>query len=228
MYVNEQVVLQNIEDVVQNYAIRFGVSMRVSEDRLMRDMLAASASSVMCTGGGNGDFPTNIAESDISEVTTALSSADALTPLDSIEGEDRYGTSPISNSYFGLSNTMIQKDLLALGYPTFVKTIQYASQTNILRSEFGTVGQVRFMVSSQGSITPLGSRQGRTVMNNFITGIESIGCVYMDDMASEFVYLPKEYSGGLAQNITLGMKFFEAPAIFQDLWICNLKSTPSR
>ena len=228
MYVNEQVVLQNIEDVVQNYAIRFGVSMRLSEDRLMRDMLAATASSVMCTAGGNGDFPTQITEADINDVTTALDSADALTVLDSIEGEDRYGTSPIPNSYFALSHTGITKDLLALGYPAFTRTIRYASQTNILRSEIGTVGKARFLVSSQGSVSSLASRQGRDIFNNFILGIEAIGCVYMDDMASEFVYLPKEYSGGLAQNITLGMKFFEAPAIFQDLWICNLKSTPSR
>lgn len=228
MYVNEQVVLQNIEDVIQNYAIRFGVSMRLSEDRLMRDMLAATASSVMCTAGGNGDYPTQITEPDVNDVATALDSADAMTVFDSIEGEDRYGTAPIPNSYFGLSHTGITKDLLALGPNFFTRTIRYPSQTNILRSETGSVGKVRFLVSSQGSVSPLASRQGRNVYNNFILGIEAIGCVYMDDMASEFVYLPKEFSGGLAQNITLGMKFFEAPAIFQDLWICNLKSTPSR
>jgi len=54
MYVNEQVVLQNEEDVIHNYAIRFGVSMRLSEDRLMRDLLASSASALNCVGGTNG------------------------------------------------------------------------------------------------------------------------------------------------------------------------------
>ena len=54
MYVNEQVVLQNEEDVIHNYAIRFGVSMRLSEDRLMRDLLASSASALNCVGGNNG------------------------------------------------------------------------------------------------------------------------------------------------------------------------------
>lgn len=54
MYVNEQVVLQNEEDVIKNFAIRFGVSMRLSEDRLMRDLMASATSAIYCTAGGNG------------------------------------------------------------------------------------------------------------------------------------------------------------------------------
>jgi N4-gp56 family major capsid protein len=228
LYVNEQVVLQNIEDVVKNYAIKLGVSMRLSEDRLMRNMLAATSSAIYAQAGTNGDSPTEITLADATEVATALASADALTVLDSIEGEDRYGTAPISNAYFALSHTDIMKDLTAVPDSAFTKTIQYANQTNVLRAEYGTLGQLRFLVSSQGSKTANSSRMGRDILNNFVVGIEAIGCVYVDDMASEFIYLPKEYSGGLCQNVTMGMKFFEAPAIFNDLWVCNLRTTAAR
>jgi len=228
LYVNEQVVNQNIEDVIKNYAIKFGVSMRLSEDRLMRDMLASTSSAIYASAGANGDSPTNITLADATEVATALASADALSVLDSIEGEDRYGTAPISNAYFALSHTDIMKDLMAVPDNAFTKTIQYSNQTNVLRAEYGCLGQLRFLVSSKGSKSIGASRMGRDVLNNFVVGIEAIGCVYVDDMASEFIYLGKEYSGGLCQNVTMGMKFMEAPVIFNDLWVCNLKTTASR
>ena len=224
MYVNEQVVLQNEEDVIKNFSIRLGVSMRLSEDRLMRDMLAASASSINAVGGSNGDNPTNITVSDVSAVTTALLSADALTVLDSVEGENRYGTAPVPNSFFALAHTSLIKDLDALGND-FTRTIRYPSQVNILKPEYGSVGQLRFLVSSQGSIAPKASRLGRDVLNIFCVGIEAIACIYANEFSSEFIYLPKEFSGGLAQNVTMGMKFFEAPAILNDLWVSTLKVT---
>ena len=224
MYVNEQVVLQNEEDVIKNFSMRLGISMRLSEDRLMRDMLAASASSINATGGNNGDNPTQISVSDVSGVTTALLSADALSVLDSIEGENRYGTAPVPNSFFALAHTGLIKDLDALGND-FTRTIRYPSQVNILKPEYGSVGQLRFLVSSAGSISKTASRLGRDVMNIFCVGIEAIACIYANEFSSEFIYLPKEFSGGLAQNITMGMKFFEAPRILNDLWLVNLRVT---
>lgn len=224
MYVNEQVVLQNEEDVIKNFSIRLGVSMRLSEDRLMRDMLAGTASAVNAVGGNNGDNPTQVTVSDCSAVTSALLAADALTVLDSIEGEDRYGTAPVPNSFFALAHVNITKDLDALGND-FTRTIRYPSQVNILKPEYGSVGQLRFLVSSAGSLSTAASRNGRTVMNVFCVGIEAIACIYANEFSSEFIYLPKEFSGGLAQNVTLGMKFFESPRILNDLWVLNMRCT---
>jgi N4-gp56 family major capsid protein len=226
MYVNEQVVLQNEADVIENFSMRLGISMRLSEDRLMRDMLAASASSINAVGGNNGDNPTQISVSDVSAVTSTLITADALTVLDSIEGENRYGTAPVPNSFFALAHASLTKDLDALGND-FTRTIRYPSQTNILKAEYGSVGQLRFLISSQGSISKNASRLGRDVLNIFCVGIEAIACIYANEFSSQFIYLPKEFSGGLAQNITLGMKFFEAPRILNDLWIATLKVTPA-
>lgn len=68
-----------------------GLSMRMSEDQLTRDALAASATFYVATGGTNGDSPTNISVSDIDNVTTALLSNDAWMIFDKQEGEDRFG-----------------------------------------------------------------------------------------------------------------------------------------
>lgn len=51
---NEQVTLQNQDPVLNECARRLGVSLRQTEDTLTRDMLAATASFINCTGGVNG------------------------------------------------------------------------------------------------------------------------------------------------------------------------------
>ena len=52
--INEQVTLQSQCPVLNEAAIRLGVSLRQTEDQLTRDMLASTASFINCTGGVNG------------------------------------------------------------------------------------------------------------------------------------------------------------------------------
>ena len=77
--INQRVFLQNQDMVLTEVAELMGLSMRMTEDQLSRDALAASATSYTASGGTNGDSPTNISLSDIDTVTTALLSNDALT-----------------------------------------------------------------------------------------------------------------------------------------------------
>ncbi|MCE5319450.1 MAG: hypothetical protein LLG04_19050 [Parachlamydia sp.] len=51
---NEQVTLQNQDPVLNEAAARLGVSLRQTEDELMRDMLASTSSFINCVGGTNG------------------------------------------------------------------------------------------------------------------------------------------------------------------------------
>ena len=52
--INEQVTLQSQDPVLNECAARLGVSLRQTEDQLMRDMLQATAAFINCTGGING------------------------------------------------------------------------------------------------------------------------------------------------------------------------------
>ncbi len=58
---------------------------------MTRDMLASTASIYNCTGGSNGDLPTDLSLSDIDEVTSTLLTNDAWMILDTIGGEDKFG-----------------------------------------------------------------------------------------------------------------------------------------
>lgn len=52
--INEQVTLQNQDPVLNEAAIRLGVSLRQTEDQLTSNMLAATAAFINCVGGFNG------------------------------------------------------------------------------------------------------------------------------------------------------------------------------
>lgn len=51
---NEQLELTSQSPVLNQYSIQLGVSMKETEDELMRDMLATTATVIFATGGVNG------------------------------------------------------------------------------------------------------------------------------------------------------------------------------
>jgi N4-gp56 family major capsid protein len=223
--INQQVTLQNQDPVLNETAELLGLSLRMTEDQLTRDMLASTAGFINCTGGSNGDLPTNLSLSDIDNVTQALLSNDAWMILDNVQGEDRFGTGPVRDSYLALGHTDLAKDLNNIN--GFISKWNYPNQNSTLRSEWGTVNNVRFMLSSVGSKVPNASALGNTVYNTFIQGMESLACVEQDNFSARFLYRPPVFSDPLFQNVTIGYVFAEVPRILNDLWIYNLRSTLS-
>lgn len=221
---NEQVTLQNQDPVLNEAAARLGVSLRQTEDQLTRDMLASTAAFINCTGGGNGDNPTDIDRSDIDNVVRVLLGNNAYTILDNIEGEDKFGTAPVRDAYFALCHTDLTKDLDSQ-VDGFIQKNQYPSPMNALRSEWGAAGNLRFLVSSIGSTTPAASNLGNTVYNVFCVGMEAYACIEQDGYSAQFIYRPPIYDGPLALNASVGYKFAEVPRILNDLWVLNLRCT---
>lgn len=108
----------------------------------------------------------------------------------------------------------------------FIPVAQYPSQMNILSAEWGSVSNVRFLVSSIGSITQNGSGLGADVYNCFITGQESYGVVDLDGASAQFIYRPLGYGDDpLLQRQSAGFKFASAERILNDAWVINLRST---
>jgi hypothetical protein len=81
--------------------------MRETEDELIRNMLASTASVINCAGGVNGDNPTELARSDIDAVVLALLGNDAIMISDNIEGSLKFGTAPIREAFWGMTSTAI-------------------------------------------------------------------------------------------------------------------------
>lgn len=204
-------------------AARLGVSLRQTEDQLTRDMLAATAGFINCVGGVNGDNPTEITRSDVDAVVRTLLNNNAYTIMDNIEGEDKFGTAPVRDAYFALCSTQLTGNLDAVN--GFIQKNQYPAPMNALRSEWGAIGNLRFLISSIGSFAANASSNGANVYNIFCVGMEAYACIEQDGYSASFIYRPPIYDGPLALNASVGYKFAEVPRITNDLWVINLRAT---
>jgi len=196
---------------------------RQTEDQLTRDMLASTASFINCVSGINGDSPTEITRVDIDEVVQSLLSNNAYTIMDNIRGEDRFGTAPVRNAYFALCSTDLTSSLDSVN--GFTQVNQYPAPMNALQSEWGAVGNLRFLISSIGSVTYNASNKTKDVYNVFCVGMEAYACIEQDGYSASFIYRPPIYDGPLALNASVGYKFAEVPRITNDLWVLNLRCT---
>lgn len=169
------------------------------------------------------DNPTEITRSDVDTVVRTLLNNNAYTILDNIEGQDKFGTAPVRNAYFALTNTNLTGNLDSVA--GFIHKNQYPAPMNALDSEWGAIGNLRFLVSSIGSTSANASALGNTVYNIFCVGLEAYACIEQDGYSAQFIYRPPIYDGPLALNVTVGYKFAEVPRITNDLWVINLRAT---
>ncbi len=186
-------------------------------------MLASTASFINCTGGVNGDVPTEITRSDVDTVIRALLNNNAYTIMDSIEGQDKFGTAPTRRAYFALCSTQLTGNLDNVN--GFISVSQYPSPMNALNSEWGAISNLRFLISSIGSFSANASSLGNNVFNIFCVGMEAYACIQQDGYSASFIYRPPIYDGPLALNASVGYKFAEVPRITNDLWVLNLRAT---
>lgn len=223
----DQVTLINEDPVLNESASVLAQSLRETEDELTRNMLAATAAFLNCTGGADGDNPTEITRSDIDGVVRALVGASAKRITEAIEGENKFATGPVRQAYWGMMHSDVIPDLEQV--QGFIPVAQYASQFSILTAEWGSVSNIRFLVSPKGSISPQASALGNSVYNCFITGKESYTCIDLDGASAQFIYRPLGYGDDpLLQRQSAGYKFASAQRITNDQWIINLRMTLSQ
>jgi hypothetical protein len=99
------------------------------------------------------------------------------------------------------------------------------NQQSTLESEWGTVANIRFLLSSIGSISPNASMLGNNVYNLFTAGRESYCAIEQDGYSASFIYRPPIYDGPLALNASCGWKMAEVPRLLNDEWIFNMRCT---
>lgn len=215
--------MQNQDPVLNEGSRRLGVSLRQTEDQLTRDMLQATASFINCVGGVNGDSPTEITRSDVDTVIQALMGNNAYTITDLIQGEDRFGSSPVRNAYLALCSTDLVSNLNNVAGYTNVS--QYPNNNNVPDCEYGAISNLRFQVSSIGAVAASASSLGKNVYSIFCTGREAYANVKQEGYADSFIYRAPIYSDPLAQNASIGWKTAMVPRLLNDLWLINLRCT---
>lgn len=226
--INEQVILQDQEGVLAWVSERLAVAMRQAEDLILRDYVVSAASQINAGGGSNGDNPTNLGASDFSLVATTLDTNNAYKFMSGIEGMDRFGTGPVRSAYFMLSSTELQSDFDNLNGTTtgnFLSQWNYPTNASALPSEYGSVFNIRILTSSEAPVARAASALGSDVYYNTVLGKQALTHINQDGFSMNLIYRDPYYSGMLAQNATLAVKFAQAQAITQDTAIRNLLAT---
>jgi N4-gp56 family major capsid protein len=165
-----------------------GQALRETQDVLQRDNLEATASIINCVGGSNGDVPTEMAASDVDDVVSVLQNNDGEYIMIKIPGEDRYATSPVGDAYGCMLTTRMIPVLNNI--TGFIRKQFYPNVDKTLESEWGALNNIRFFVSSQGSVTPSASLLGNDVANCFVTAKEGYKVVWQAGGRAKFIYIP--------------------------------------
>ena len=133
-------------------------------------------------------------------------------------------TAPVRTCFFGLTHTNMSADLDQL--VGFQNVAQYSNQANLLQAEWGVIRNLRFLLSSVGSISPNASANGQDVYNIFIPGQESYDMVDLDGYSAQFIYAPPEIaSPRLRLYQTAGWKMAQVFNTTNTSWCLNLRVT---
>jgi N4-gp56 family major capsid protein len=221
--INEQVIYQNQDSAMAWITERLGVAMRQGEDLLLRNYLTSTASFINATGGSNGDNPTNVSATDFSRLAATLDNNNAFKFVTGKMGEDRLGTSPVRAGYILFAHTELQPDFDNI--PEFQNAWNYPNKEGVLPAEFGALRNIRVLTSSQSKKDPGASQLGATVFENICAARQSYAHIQQDMYGMNIIYRDPLFSGPLAMNATLGVKYSQTQAILQQLWIKRFRCT---
>jgi N4-gp56 family major capsid protein len=217
-------VQQTVQDEVLNQAARLlSENLAQTCDELTRDVLVSCSSVYECKYGSNGNTPTNMTKEDIETVVQNLLSNNALMISEVITGMDFFGTSPVRPAFWGMIDTDLLDDLESVS--NFQNTANYPRQT-ILDNEWGSVGNVRFLMTSVGYV----SGATPAVYSVPVVGKEAYAVVSLGSNMGEF-YVHPLGSGGvsdpLAQRGSVGWKLPFVSRILNDAFMYVMLTTHS-
>ena len=80
------------------------------------------------------------------------------------------------------------------GISGFIRKQNYPNVDVTLASEWGAVNNMRFFISSQGSVSPSASLLGNDVANCFVSAKEGYKIVWQAGGKAKFIYIPPGYN----------------------------------
>lgn len=220
---NEQVVLWENSKTLTKFTALLGQWLREKEDLLMRDLFASSVSYINCTGGLNGDQPSNISLNDINNIERILLNNDARSMLTDLEATLRFGTSGVRDAFIALANTNLTADLQKV-QGVLLKSA-YPTQEGIRPEEYCSISRFRFFTSSKAAKTPGISLRGNTIYTIPMFGLEAAAKIEQNNYTAVIGYRPPWVVSSVAQNSQLYAKFAIARAITNQNWISGLNAT---
>lgn len=213
IFLNEEVDLVNINDVSMELSDVLGENAGRSLNRLQRNIMEDSLTAVLAgtatTATGLG--ATTLAGADfdrgvITAIVNTLQRNDAMKFMPMTRGSTNIGTAPVRESFWAFCHVDTEEDVRLLTGFSAVET--YAGQTETMPGEFGHVGGVRFISTTESTIdegtgatvtttaTGAARHSGSTfradVYNTVIIGREAVGSLGLDSTHVKTSYRPED------------------------------------
>ena len=214
------VVELTVSDPVANEATkRLGEQMGRTLDTLTYDVLVATGTIYNAAFGVNGETPTELTQQDIDEVVEDLMNADAKMFSDVVKAGSGFGTAPLDESYYAISNTAVFKDLKAVD--SWVPINQYPNPANRKLGERGYTDNLRWCLSSKAPVTA-------GVYDWYVMGQDAYGVVDISTGNAEMIFTPPGGPGDrLRQRSSLGWKAWHTAKILNDNYLVRGRCTLS-
>lgn len=246
----EEVDLVQVNARAMRFMDTLGENAGRSLNMLQQSAIIAGATNKRYAGGVASDSlaVTAISANDIKYIVNQLNRNDAMLVHPLGDGSVNIGTSPIRSSYFGTCHPDVEEDIRSIS--GFIPVEQYAGYSSIFPGEFGTLGGVRWCVSTLASVTSaagttsvVGFRGAGTTTNDvyscLIYGREAIGSVGLGENHAKEIYqggdkIPAVQlishapgSSGVADPLnevgSLGWKAFHAGVVLNTSWVYELR-----
>lgn len=217
----DDVVITVQDDTSNEVADMLAQNMWSTYDKIIRNMLAATAAQINCVNGVNGNAITEITTTDLEIAVDYLEGNNAKKLSPNVEGTNEFGTAPVWAAYWMIIHTDIRSDVKALA--NFNSTAQYPRQQSVLESEFGSLDEVRVVKTSEAYKDTTTSP---ATYYNFLFGANAYGRIAIDDQSMQMVI--KELGSGedaLNQRQSMGWKGRLGGVILDDSWALALLST---
>ena len=248
VFLTEEVDLINFNGQTEKIVEVLGISAGRSLNRLQRNHLEDNAGLIYAGAATqDSEVADPISLELIRNGNNAINRLDALKFNPMTTGADLQTTTPIRETYIGLTHVDVEEDIRDLG--KFTPVEQYASQTGTLPGEFGTSGGIRWVSSTEASIdttggadAPAGIRATAGKANLYtsvILGMDAHGSLGLgtrhvkeiyragDKLPSVIMINHARGSGGtfdpLNETSTLSWKSWHAPVILNGDWLRGLR-----
>ena len=157
LFLNEEVDLVNFNGQSEKLSEVLGINAGQSLNRLQRNVMEDNASAIFSgTGTTATSVPGTAATSigvligDIAQTVNELQRQNALKFTSMTSGDTNVGTSPIRASFWGICHVDAEEDIRLLTGFNSVET--YMTQTQTVEGEFGHVGGVRWISTTEAGI----------------------------------------------------------------------------
>lgn len=235
VYTSDVVSLVNQDKVITDITTEQGYQAGMTVDTLRRDVLVAGTNVQYANGTARTDVNTLMAAGDIDTVVRLLENNNALRFTQLVKAGSGVDTSPVEPSFWGVCHPDIVPTIK--GFTNFTAVKNYASQADVQPGEFGEVGGVRWIKTTQGKVWLGGGATSGTnvketsshadVYASLVFAQNAYGIIPLGPGAIQSIVKGLGSAGAsdpLNQRASVGWKTFTTTKILNDAFMVRIES----